>query len=482
VKNIVRLAGPLILVLIAFSAAPIAAQSPGSDSTAKTALEQGVCAFKNKNYPLALAEFEKALQQDAGNTLLMRFRARAMHFQYDPKAGGADNIAKARSAIDAYLKLLAADPADDEAPMAIADLYEQIEGGRLPEIAADESLPKQVRTRIYLKLAAKSNTCANDITEKNVTMVSRGSNRPVRYHMPKNVSDLAKARTCASDGLKRIDKALALEPHNESAWSYKASLLVQMSRLAEMQQQPAEKAGFDKQASLAKTEFKKIADERRARQDDADREEELQAGKQQMTPDDGAPAIKDFYTTGRLRKTVRIDQYSIDYPGQSLLDAMPEDRKPQPGPAGPPLSWKTFTPPDGRFSALLPSHVDIERTFFYAKAGDKTYVVTYTDIPPDPPATVDQMMAGLAWGLATGVCGWSLMADASCDVRLSGKISLGAYPGIQYAVSEDNCIKIFPGLIRVYATPDRIYALAAIGGDENDPNVAKFLNSFAVKK
>src|SRR5688500_16217892 len=216
--------------------AVLAAHAQSPDSTERTALEQGVCAFKNQNYELAQTEFEKALRQDAANSLPMLFRARALFFQYDRKFNSTDNVAKARSAIDAYLKVLAADPADDEAAMVIVNLYEQVDGGKLLEIAANDTLPKGVRAAIYIKFAARSNTCANDITYENKTEVTQGNSRVFRFHMPKDPNDLIKAKRCATEGMNFADKAVALAPNSESAWSYKASLSIQMSRLAQMQQ------------------------------------------------------------------------------------------------------------------------------------------------------------------------------------------------------------------------------------------------------
>src|SRR4051812_19873858 len=119
-----KLSMPIIgLVMIFWSGLASLAQTPDL----RTGLEQGVCAFKNRDYHLAQTEFEKALQKDPGNKLLMLFAARSIDFQYDPKDSAAGNLAKGRSAIDAYSKLLAADPADAEAVNSIVRLYEQID-------------------------------------------------------------------------------------------------------------------------------------------------------------------------------------------------------------------------------------------------------------------------------------------------------------------------------------------------------------------
>src|SRR5689334_6207004 len=127
-KALLLLTGLLVIVSACLTTA---AQTPD----AKTALEQGVCAFKNKDYRSAQTEFEKALRQDPANKMLLLFVARAIDYQVDAKDRSAGNLAKARSALDAYSKVLAADPAESEAVSAIVRLYKQIDAAKLTDIA-----------------------------------------------------------------------------------------------------------------------------------------------------------------------------------------------------------------------------------------------------------------------------------------------------------------------------------------------------------
>ena len=101
-----------------------------------------------------------------------------------------------------------------------------------------------------------------------------------------------------------------------------------------------------------------------------------------------------------------------------------------------------------------------------------------------PPANVnvDDVMAGTASAMAESVCTFSLIANASCDVRLAKKTSLGTYPGLRIHHRRGQLHKGPSRAARVYATHNRVYALAAVGGDETNPRVAKFLNSFAIMK
>ena len=76
----------------------------------------------------------------------------------------------------------------------------------------------------------------------------------------------------------------------------------------------------------------------------------------------------------------------------------------------------------------------------------------------------------------------SRLEGESCEVRFAKKTSLGSLPGLEYTITESTCTKVRPGLFRVYATPNRVYALVAVGGDQTDPRIEKFFSSLAVKK
>ena len=81
----------------------------------------------------------------------------------------------------------------------------------------------------------------------------------------------------------------------------------------------------------------------------------------------------------------------------------------------------------------------------------------------------------------------STCSDCARSVR-----ELAGLPGLLSRLTQDEVLAlgqqpavpptVLPGLLRVYATPTRVYALAVIGGNETDPRAAKFLNSFSIKK
>jgi tetratricopeptide (TPR) repeat protein len=487
--KLVRLRGWFLLSLVCLltAAAPAYGQAlPAANEHTRL----GICAFKNKDYALAEAEFQKALTQEPANKMLLTFRARAAYFRFDPKGRSAENTARGRAAIDAYLKLLAADTENDEAVGSIVDLYQQMQPEDLRTISADEGVPKPVRARILIGLAGKLNTCANDITYENKSEVTVGRNRVYKYHMPKDPADFAKAEACASDGLKLVGDAISLVGNDESSWSYKTSLLIQLSRLAEMQNKAAEKAKFDKESADSKAVYIRLADESRARQQAADDAELQRLKTPRMNAAEGAAVMENFYTTGRLREEPEIDLDSIESPLIAILDreTLPEMKAQLKGQSDPPAAspWKMFTSPDGGFSAMMPASVEVAGkgagTMFVGMSEGVSYTVTISEVPRAAPVSVDKMLPALAWTLADIVCGRSVvMAKAACEVDLSRTLT-GAHPGIEYSVSENDCVKIVPGTIRVYGTPQRIYGVMVIGAELKDPRSAKFFDSFSIKR
>ena len=102
--------------------------------------------------------------------------------------------------------------------------------------AANNEYPVVVRANSYVALGAKNYTCANDITDQppvKKTVVKGGS--PVFvFSKPEDSDEFDKLKKCVDDGTKYINKAVELNTESDSAWSYKASLLLQKMRIAEM--------------------------------------------------------------------------------------------------------------------------------------------------------------------------------------------------------------------------------------------------------
>ena len=124
-------------------------------------------------------------------------------------------------------------------------------------------------------LASKQWQCSYDITEQkdNKTTVNEPNRILIKYKKPANQADFDKAQQCTTEGLRLAEEAAALDPNNPNAWSYKANLLREKSKLAEMNGDATAKADFDKQYEAALETQKRLATE------DAKRKESEAAAK-----------------------------------------------------------------------------------------------------------------------------------------------------------------------------------------------------------
>ena len=75
-----------------------------------------------------------------------------------------------------------------------------------------------------------------------------------------------KLKQCADEGLSLITKATELAPNSDSAWSYKANLLAQKMRIAEMEGNKDQQEQFKTQAEEAKGKFEVLNNERKAKE------------------------------------------------------------------------------------------------------------------------------------------------------------------------------------------------------------------------
>jgi len=202
------------------------------------------------------------------------FIARTIHAQYRPGVQTPDNIAKAHAAIDAYQQILANNPKDDEAYKAIAYLYGAVkEDDKLRQWitarAANEQTEPEKRAEAYVVLASKDWDCSFKMTElptNKVTTIDPTTNKAtVSYKKPKEQKDFDAAQMCVKQGLAEAENAIKFDPNNESAWSYKTNLLLEASKLAEMDGKTDAKAEYQKQyeAALKRTTELSVANQKR---------------------------------------------------------------------------------------------------------------------------------------------------------------------------------------------------------------------------
>jgi tetratricopeptide (TPR) repeat protein len=263
---------------------------------ARKNLVDGSKAYKDRKFPEAEQLFREAVTRDPkgdyveGQTAQL-FLARTLHSEY---IGNRSDKAKAEAAINEYKKSLALKPQDQSSYKAIASLFENLQRTDewlqwVTQRANNTSLPPEQRAEAYTSLAAKKNTCANDITDTEQTKktVTEGGKPAYHFVKPANPQDYETLKQCISEGLALIDQALALEPADvknagsidvrpmkdadlrskldylkvwESARSYKASLLIQSMRLAEMDGRKEDHDRFKAEADQAREAFLQLSD------------------------------------------------------------------------------------------------------------------------------------------------------------------------------------------------------------------------------
>jgi len=291
---------------------------------ARKNLVDGAKAYKDRKFEEAEKLFRYAASKDPnGETVEGRTAqlslARTLHSEY---IGNRGNKGKAEEALNEYKKslplslkelkestdaydkdknaektqkaYLAALSSVNSTTSAIASLYENLSQPDKAkewqtEVANGEQYPVTARARALSSLSAKMNTCANDITDTEATKktIKKDGKDTFQFVKPANADDLTKLKQCVEDGTKLIDQAVALEPDSvknlgginvttltdtqlalnteifkvfESTRSYKASLLIQASRLAEMEGRTPDHERLRTEAETAKTKFQELSD------------------------------------------------------------------------------------------------------------------------------------------------------------------------------------------------------------------------------
>jgi len=263
---------------------------------ARKNLVDGSKAYKDRKFPEAEAMFRLAVSRDPngdyveGKTAQL-FLARTIHSEF---IGDRSKKNLAESAITEYQKALKQNPQDQSSYKAIASLYENLQRPEdwlswVTKRSTDASLPPEQRAEALTSLAAKKNTCANDITDTEQTKktITKDGKQAFQFVKPANTADYDSLKRCIDEGSALIGQAVALEPADaknaksfdikgakddelkkkldllkvfESARSYKASLLIQSMRLAEMDGRTPDKDRLKAEADQARAEFLELSD------------------------------------------------------------------------------------------------------------------------------------------------------------------------------------------------------------------------------
>ena len=246
---------------------------------AKNQLNEAARAYREGRFPEAEQHSREAAALDPDNNTAPMFIARTIHAQYRPGVQTPDNIKKAQEAIDAYQEILRRNPKDDEAYKAVAYLYGAIkEDDKLrkwiSDRAASDATEPEKRAEAYVVLASKDWDCSFKVTEqpsvKTTTIDPSNNKATVSYKKPKEQKDFDQAQMCVKQGLSEAENAIKFDPNNESAWSYKTNLLLEASKLAEMDGKTDQKAQLQKdyEAALKRTTELSVANQKRKEEEE----------------------------------------------------------------------------------------------------------------------------------------------------------------------------------------------------------------------
>lgn len=241
---------------------------------ARQKLVDGATAYNERKFAAAEELFRDAIDRadpsEVEGKMARVFLARTLHSQY---IADRKNTEKALQAIEQYQKVLESNPGDQSSFKAVANLYENI--GKQDEWekwvtqrANNNAVPNEQRAEALVLLAARKYTCANEISDADgVKKTVRKDDKDVyEFTKPENPADFEKLQQCTNEGTALIDQAVQLAPNSDSAWSYKANLLGQKARIAEMDGNAEAKEQFKSQAEEAKEKFTVLNEERKRRE------------------------------------------------------------------------------------------------------------------------------------------------------------------------------------------------------------------------
>ncbi|HET8781362.1 MAG TPA: hypothetical protein VFM63_03005 [Pyrinomonadaceae bacterium] len=226
----------------------------------KNQLNEAARAYREGRFVEAEKHSREAAQLDPNNKTAPMFIARTIHMQYRPGVQSPENVAKAQAAIQAYQDILARNPQDEEAYKAIAYLYGALrEEDKLrdwiTQRASNDNIEATKRAEAYIVLASKDWQCSFNMTESPATKITTvdpvNNKATVSYKKPADAKEFNQASMCVKQGLAEAENAIKFDPNNESAWSYKSNLLLEASKLAEMDGKPDQKAQFTKEYEVA---------------------------------------------------------------------------------------------------------------------------------------------------------------------------------------------------------------------------------------
>lgn len=242
---------------------------------ARKNLVDGGKAYKDRKFQEAEQLFRNAISRDPqGQTVEGRtaqlFLARTLHSEF---IGNRSATEKAEAAIAEYKKVLGEDIKDQSSFNAIANLLENLNRDDewlqwVTARANNEQVPPEQRAEAFTKLAAKKYSCANEISDQEPVKktVTKEGKQIFEFTKPTDTATFDKFKQCVQEGTDLANRAEKLNTNSDAVWSYKANMLVQQQRLAEMEGNKQQADALKPEADKAKARFTELAEARRAKE------------------------------------------------------------------------------------------------------------------------------------------------------------------------------------------------------------------------
>lgn len=233
---------------------------------ARKNLVDGGTAYKERKFQEAEELFKGAIERDPKSDegkMARVFLARTLHSEY---VGNRQQTEKAEEAIKEYKNVLADNINDQSSFKAVANLLENLNRNDewmawVTERTNNEQVSPVNRSEALTSLAAKQYSCANNITDAEPVKkeVTKGTERVYQFSKPTDPAAYEELNKCIATGTDLTDRAVKLDPNSDSAWSYKANMLIQQMRVAEMEGKNDQRETFKAQAEQAKAKFTELA-------------------------------------------------------------------------------------------------------------------------------------------------------------------------------------------------------------------------------
>ncbi len=252
-------------------------------------LVDGGQAYKDRKFQDAEQLFRYAVSRDPqGQTVegkaAQLFLARTLHSEF---IGNRSDTAKAEEAIQEYKKVLAEDVKDQNSFNAVANLLENLNKNDewlkwVTDRSNNETVPAEQRAEALTKLAAKKYSCANEISDVEPVKktVTKDGKQVFEFSKPQDPASFETFKKCVEDGSELANRAEKLDTNSDAVWSYKANMLIQKSRLAEMEGNKQQLEALKAESETAKNRFTELARIKKEKEDaeKARKEAEQNAG------------------------------------------------------------------------------------------------------------------------------------------------------------------------------------------------------------